>query len=119
MIWGTTNSPALAIAVFRIARSRGSTGPIESADHTFCKDTAWEVGSIPEVSIDSMSPKWPNSAFNSPWSYTGLPTVSFPIALSADGLPLAMQLVGPARAEPELFRVAQWSEEVIRRDAGE
>ena len=33
-------------------------------------------------------------AFNSPWSYTGLPTVSFPIGLATDGLPVAIQLVG-------------------------
>ena len=33
-------------------------------------------------------------AFNSPWSYTGLPTVSFPIGLAPDGLPVAVQLVG-------------------------
>ena len=50
--------------------------------------------------------------FNSPWSYTGLPTISFPFALSPDGLPLALQLVG--RGEPELFRVALWCEDVLR-----
>ena len=32
--------------------------------------------------------------FNSPWSFTGLPTASFPIAFSPDGLPLSLQLVG-------------------------
>ncbi len=32
--------------------------------------------------------------FNSPWSLLGLPTVSFPIGLSADGLPLAVQRSG-------------------------
>src|SRR5262249_23100743 len=31
-------------------------------------------------------------AFNSPWSYTGLPTVSVPAGWTADGLPLAIQL---------------------------
>ena len=38
--------------------------------------------------------------FNSPWSLLGLPTVSFPIGLSADGLPLAVQLVGRQRIRP-------------------
>src|SRR5262249_29652169 len=32
-----------------------------------------------------------NPAFNSPWSYTGLPVVSFPIGWTADGLPLCAQ----------------------------
>jgi aspartyl-tRNA(Asn)/glutamyl-tRNA(Gln) amidotransferase subunit A len=53
--------------------------------------------------------------FNSPWSYTGLPTVSFPIALSPEGLPLAIQLIGRPDAEPELFRVAAWWEDVMRK----
>jgi Asp-tRNA(Asn)/Glu-tRNA(Gln) amidotransferase A subunit family amidase len=49
-------------------------------------------------------------AFNSPWSYTGLPVVSFPVALSPDGLPLGVQLVGPAGGEGQLFRAAAWGE---------
>jgi aspartyl-tRNA(Asn)/glutamyl-tRNA(Gln) amidotransferase subunit A len=32
--------------------------------------------------------------FNAPWSYTGRPTVSLPVARTAGGLPLAAQLVG-------------------------
>jgi aspartyl-tRNA(Asn)/glutamyl-tRNA(Gln) amidotransferase subunit A len=49
-------------------------------------------------------------AFNSCWSYTGLPVVSFPIGVSPDGLPLAMQLVGRAHDEATLFAVAEWCE---------
>ena len=45
-------------------------------------------------------------AFNSPWSYTGLPTVSLPAGWSADGLPLAIQLVGPPWQEAELLAAA-------------
>jgi aspartyl-tRNA(Asn)/glutamyl-tRNA(Gln) amidotransferase subunit A len=49
-------------------------------------------------------------SFNAPWSYTGLPTVSFPIGLSADGLPLAIQLVGRFNDETTLFSAATWCE---------
>ena len=52
--------------------------------------------------------------FNSPWSLLGFPTVSFPIGLSADGLPLAVQLIGRARFDLHLLRTAQWCETVIR-----
>jgi aspartyl-tRNA(Asn)/glutamyl-tRNA(Gln) amidotransferase subunit A len=52
-------------------------------------------------------------AFNSPWSYVGLPTVSFPAGWSADGLPLAIQLAGPAWSEADLLAVAAWCEEVL------
>jgi len=49
--------------------------------------------------------------FNSPWSLTGLPTVSFPIAWSG-GLPLCAQLVGRSYGEAELFAVAARAEEI-------
>lgn len=49
-------------------------------------------------------------AFNSPWSYTGLPTVSFPAGWSEDGMPLAVQLVGRPWEEASLLRAAAWCE---------
>ncbi|HXG11560.1 MAG TPA: amidase [Gemmataceae bacterium] len=49
-------------------------------------------------------------AFNSPWSYTGLPTVSFPTARDPSGLPLGVQLIGRPWAEAELLAVAAWCE---------
>ncbi len=58
-------------------------------------------------------------AFNSPWSYTGLPCVSLPGGLSADGLPLCMQLVGPSWKEARLFGVAAWCEHVLGFEPGE
>jgi aspartyl-tRNA(Asn)/glutamyl-tRNA(Gln) amidotransferase subunit A len=58
-------------------------------------------------------------AFNSPWSYTGLPVVSFPVGFSPEGLPLAVQLVGVAGAEAELFRAAAWCEDSLAFAIGE
>jgi aspartyl-tRNA(Asn)/glutamyl-tRNA(Gln) amidotransferase subunit A len=52
-----------------------------------------------------------NPVFNSPWSYTGLPTVSLPAGLAPDGMPLAIQLVGAWWGEKELSQVAGWCEE--------
>jgi aspartyl-tRNA(Asn)/glutamyl-tRNA(Gln) amidotransferase subunit A len=51
-----------------------------------------------------------NPAFNSPWSYTGLPTLSIPSGYYVDGLPLAIQLVGSRYREGDLFSVAAWCE---------
>jgi aspartyl-tRNA(Asn)/glutamyl-tRNA(Gln) amidotransferase subunit A len=51
-------------------------------------------------------------AFNSPWSYTGLPVVSMPAAWDA-GLPLAVQLAGPAWSEAELLAAALWCEQAL------
>ncbi|MEI6538125.1 MAG: amidase [Planctomycetota bacterium] len=50
---------------------------------------------------------------NSPWSYTGLPTVSFPIGLSTERLPLAIQLVGPHRHDWRLLNVAEVCERLL------
>jgi aspartyl-tRNA(Asn)/glutamyl-tRNA(Gln) amidotransferase subunit A len=58
-------------------------------------------------------------AFNSPWSYTGLPVVSFPAAWGPGRLPLAVQLVGRPWREAELFAASAWCEDALAFDAGE
>jgi aspartyl-tRNA(Asn)/glutamyl-tRNA(Gln) amidotransferase subunit A len=51
--------------------------------------------------------------FNAPWSLLGFPTVSFPIGLSADGLPLGVQLIGKPGADQDLLRIAERCESAI------
>ncbi|MEE2752909.1 MAG: amidase [Candidatus Latescibacterota bacterium] len=51
--------------------------------------------------------------FNSPWSYSGLPTVVLPVGLSSNGLPIAIQLIGRAWDEATLLGIAKWCESVI------
>lgn len=46
-------------------------------------------------------------AFQSPWSYLGLPVVTFPIAWTAEGLPLGVQLVGPRHSDEALLSLAE------------
>jgi Asp-tRNA(Asn)/Glu-tRNA(Gln) amidotransferase A subunit family amidase len=58
-----------------------------------------------------------NPAMNAPWSYTGLPTVSLPIALSAAGLPLAIQLAGRLHGDVELLRASAFCERVLRTES--
>ncbi len=52
-------------------------------------------------------------SFNAPWSYTGQPTVSFPVGLSAERLPLSFQLVGQPHDEARLLGVGEWCERQI------
>lgn len=53
---------------------------------------------------------------NIPWSYTGLPVVSFPLRTNGAGMPIAVQFVGRALDEAGLFRAAGWCES--RRGGG-
>ena len=62
------------------------------------------LGSAPDAATTGLP------TFNSPWSYTGLPTVSFPVGWSDDGLPLSVQLVGRPWEEAELLQMAAWCE---------
>jgi aspartyl-tRNA(Asn)/glutamyl-tRNA(Gln) amidotransferase subunit A len=81
-----------------------------------CRDMAEAFRGVDALACPATigpAPTWETTgspAFNSCWSYTGLPVVSFPIGLSPDGLPLAMQLVGRAHDEATLFAVAEWCE---------
>jgi Asp-tRNA(Asn)/Glu-tRNA(Gln) amidotransferase A subunit family amidase len=58
-------------------------------------------------------------AFNSPWSYTGLPVASFAAAWSPERLPLAVQLVGRPWGEAGLFAASAWCEEALAFEVGE
>ena len=54
-----------------------------------------------------------NTAFQGPWTYCGLPTITIPSGLSTTGLPLGVQLIGPALAEAKLLQIASWCENTI------
>lgn len=71
------------------------------ADVLVCPST---VGPAPDVSSTG------NPAFNAPWSYTGLPTITLPISLAPAGLPLGLQLIARHFDEATLFRAAAWCE---------
>lgn len=59
-----------------------------------------------------------DAVFNAPWSFTGQPTVSFPIAQTKDHLPLAVQIVGQRSMEGLLLIRAAWCEEHAGRKLG-
>ncbi|WZO97796.1 amidase [Isosphaeraceae bacterium EP7] len=56
-------------------------------------------------------------SMNAPFSFLGLPVVTFPVGLSAEGLPLGIQLagIGPrAGSSAATLRAAAWCERVVR-----
>ena len=52
-------------------------------------------------------------SFNSPSSFAGLPAITIPSGLSAAGLPLGVQFIGPAFAEDRLLAAARWCERTL------
>ncbi len=48
----------------------------------------------------------PHMAFTEPWNATGQPALSLPLAISPDGLPIGVQLVGRPGREDQLLGVA-------------
>lgn len=65
------------------------------------------IGAAPDTSTTG------DPSFNAPWSYTNLPTVSFPIASTPDGMPLAAQLVGSHGHDRFLLADAAWVERAV------
>jgi aspartyl-tRNA(Asn)/glutamyl-tRNA(Gln) amidotransferase subunit A len=58
--------------------------------------------------------EWTGSpAFNSPWSLTGLPSITIPSGLSREKLPLGFQIIGVPFSEDYLFGIAGWCEEKL------
>ncbi|MCY4583842.1 MAG: amidase [Chloroflexi bacterium] len=54
-----------------------------------------------------------DTRFQSPWSFTGFPSISVPIGLASDGLPLGAQLAGGPFQEAQLLRAAAWVEQAL------
>ncbi len=49
---------------------------------------------------------------SSPWTFWGLPAVSFPTGIKAAGLPIGAMLVAPRHADAQLLAVARWIERI-------
>ncbi len=54
-----------------------------------------------------------DTRFQSPWSFTGLPSITLPTGLAPNGLPTAVQLVGKRFDEGRLLAAAQWVERTL------
>ena len=81
---------------------------IKGYDCVICPST---VGTAPEGLEWTGSP-----AFNAPWSLTGLPSITVPMGLAPNKLPLGLQLIGPPYKEWNLLKVAGWCEEKLGFD---
>ena len=64
--------------------------------------------------VDGVPANWPDVLARTMalWNVTGLPAVSVPAGFDGDGLPLGVQLVGPAFADERLLAIAARFQEV-------
>lgn len=63
----------------------------------------WDMS---ETDIDRYNAKWTDAAFMSPFNWSGLPAISLPIHMTADGLPVGVQFVGRYGDEATLLALA-------------
>lgn len=104
----------LATSVTEYVRARGHQTRLQremlrlfaDVDVLVCPAT---VAAAPDLSTTG------DPVLNSPWSDTGLPTVSFPVSLNTAGLPLAVQLAGRPFGESGLFAAGTWCEGTLAR----
>jgi len=54
--------------------------------------------------------------FQAVWTFAGLPSLHLPTGLASEGLPLGVQLVGPAFCEGRLLACARWCERALGLD---
>lgn len=74
----------------------------------------WEILACPATPGGAPGPETTGDpTFNSPFSYCGLPAVTLPMGLDAQGLPLGLQLIGRHHGDRELLLAALWCESVL------
>ena len=54
-----------------------------------------------------------NTMYQGPWTSCGLPAITLPSGLSATGVPMGLQLVGPYLGEAGLLAAARWCEDAL------
>ena len=62
-----------------------------------------DLGDGTTMDVYRGGPSWYTTATN----VAGLPALSVPFAISSEGLPIGLQLIGPANAERMLFAAAE------------
>lgn len=53
-----------------------------------------------------------------PVNIAGIPALSMPCGTDSQGLPIGMQLIGPAFSEPTLYRIGNCLEHIIAKKGG-
>ena len=96
----------------RALLSRDFEAAFHEVDAILCPTSPEPAFAIGAKSDDPLA-MYLADVFTVPASLAGLPAVSVPAALSSDGLPIGMQLIGPPDSEPLLFALARQVERSV------
>jgi amidase len=72
-----------------------------------------EAGCLRRGMVRTALTMLPCAAYTGAWNAAGLPAVSLPVGTAADGLPIGIQLIGPAGSEERVLAVAAAVERVV------
>ncbi|MDB5386528.1 MAG: amidase, Asp-tRNAAsn/Glu-tRNAGln amidotransferase subunit [Planctomycetaceae bacterium] len=81
------------------------------------ENAAWDLDALLFPSAPGPAPdasSTGNPKMNSPWSFTGQAALTVPVGLSANGLPLGVQLISCSFGEEDLIDAATWCEHQLR-----
>jgi aspartyl-tRNA(Asn)/glutamyl-tRNA(Gln) amidotransferase subunit A len=90
----------------RALLARDFADAFRQVDAILCPTSPEPAFALGEKTADPLS-MYLADIFTVPASLAGLPALSVPAGFSAEGLPIGMQLIGPADSEPLLFRIAR------------
>ncbi|XP_066283764.1 glutamyl-tRNA(Gln) amidotransferase subunit A, mitochondrial-like [Branchiostoma lanceolatum] len=65
------------------------------------------------IQADNRTRTEQEDVFTQPVNLAGVPAVNVPVALSEDGLPIGLQLIGPSFQEKTLLTAAKWLEQQV------
>ncbi len=91
-------TPALAVTAFRVGRLMPDEEDVEK----------------PSVLAARGLEEWLSwTPFTYPFNLTGQPAITLPCGLSAEGLPVGLQIVGPAEDDGRIFAFARQAERIV------
>ncbi|MEH6834776.1 MULTISPECIES: amidase [Falsihalocynthiibacter] len=93
---------------------------VKASAEAFFKDFFVEFDAIVAPSAAGEAPQFGGGTgdpiFCTLWTLAGLPCVSLPLLVGENGLPIGVQLIGPAEKDDRLLRTARWLQTQLIED---